>query len=132
MLAVGYSDKSKAFIVRNSWGNQWVKDQYLLDLLGKINQFFVQGDKGYCYIPYSYMTDPKLCRNPYAVRALNTEDMGREGWEEDDNSDYEYNTDEDSEDDDDEEDDFEFIEEDYDDLDEDEVDDDDESYDEEN
>mgnify|MGYP002384639031 CR=1 FL=1 len=41
MLAVGYSDKSKAFIVRNSWGNQWVKDQYLLDLLGKINQFFV-------------------------------------------------------------------------------------------
>lgn len=78
------------------------------------------------------MTDPKLCRNPYAVRALNTEDMGREGWEEDDNSDYEYNTDEDSEDDDDEEDDFEFIEEDYDDLDEDEVDDDEDFDDEEN
>jgi C1A family cysteine protease len=25
MLAVGYSDHSKAFIVRNSWGTDWVK-----------------------------------------------------------------------------------------------------------
>ncbi|CAF3367207.1 unnamed protein product [Rotaria sp. Silwood2] len=25
MLAVGYSDKSKCFIVRNSWGTQWVR-----------------------------------------------------------------------------------------------------------
>ena len=24
MLAVGYSDQSKAFIVRNSWGADWV------------------------------------------------------------------------------------------------------------
>jgi C1A family cysteine protease len=28
MLAVGYSDQSKAFIVRNSWGTEWV-NQYL-------------------------------------------------------------------------------------------------------
>jgi C1A family cysteine protease len=36
MLCVGYSDPDKMFIVRNSWGASW-------------------GDKGYCYIPYSYM-----------------------------------------------------------------------------
>ncbi len=36
MLCVGYSDKDQVFIVRNSWGPGW-------------------GDKGYCYIPYSYM-----------------------------------------------------------------------------
>jgi C1A family cysteine protease len=26
MLAVGYSDKSKAFIIRNSWGEKWVNE----------------------------------------------------------------------------------------------------------
>jgi hypothetical protein len=36
MLCVGYSDKDKVFIVRNSWGTTW-------------------GDRGYCYIPYSYL-----------------------------------------------------------------------------
>ncbi len=40
MLCVGYSDPDKVFIVRNSWGPEW-------------------GDKGYCYIPYSYMMDPE-------------------------------------------------------------------------
>lgn len=27
LLAVGYSDQSRAFIVRNSWGDRWVRDQ---------------------------------------------------------------------------------------------------------
>jgi hypothetical protein len=40
MLCVGYSDPDQLFIVRNSWGEEW-------------------GDAGYCYIPYSYMMDPK-------------------------------------------------------------------------
>ena len=41
MVICGYSDAEKVFIVRNSWGTRF-------------------GDKGYCYIPYSYITDPEL------------------------------------------------------------------------
>jgi hypothetical protein len=41
MLCVGYSDPDQIFIVRNSWGTDW-------------------GDKGYCYIPYSYLVNPKF------------------------------------------------------------------------
>ena len=41
MCAVGYSDTEKVFIIRNSWGSDW-------------------GDKGYCYMPYSYLLNPKL------------------------------------------------------------------------
>jgi hypothetical protein len=38
MVIVGYSDSDRFFKVRNSWGEKF-------------------GDKGYCYIPYSYMTE---------------------------------------------------------------------------
>lgn len=41
MCAVGYSDTEKVFIVRNSWGPDW-------------------GDKGYCYMPYAYLLNPKF------------------------------------------------------------------------
>ncbi|CAF1173762.1 unnamed protein product [Adineta ricciae] len=62
MLAVGYSDQSKAFIVRNSWGEKW-------------------GEKGYCYIPYDYITNPKLCFDAWVIRQFDNEDMGNEHWD---------------------------------------------------
>jgi C1A family cysteine protease len=38
VMAVGYDDIKRAFIVRNSWGKAW-------------------GDAGYFYMPYAYITD---------------------------------------------------------------------------
>jgi C1A family cysteine protease len=49
MLIIGYDDNKKWFIVQNSWGNQW-------------------GDKGYCYIPYSYILDKKLAYDFWVIR----------------------------------------------------------------
>jgi C1A family cysteine protease len=52
MLCVGYSEKDQLFIVRNSWGTDW-------------------GDKGYCYMPYSYLMNEKLNLNDsWMIRQL--------------------------------------------------------------
>ena len=51
MLCVGYSDSDKVFIVRNSWGDDW-------------------GDRGYCYIPYDYMTNPDLNGDLWSIRRV--------------------------------------------------------------
>ncbi|CAF3309267.1 unnamed protein product [Rotaria sp. Silwood2] len=51
MLAVGYVDRSEQFIVKNSWGSKW-------------------GDKGYCYIPYAYMSDPKYCSDLHTIKTI--------------------------------------------------------------
>ena len=48
VLAVGYDDAEQSFIVRNSWGTGW-------------------GIKGYCLMPYGYLTDPQLARDFWAV-----------------------------------------------------------------
>ncbi|CAF4012283.1 unnamed protein product [Adineta steineri] len=106
MLAVGYSDCSKIFIVRNSWGSEW-------------------GVKGYCYIPYSYMSDPDFCWDPWAVRKLETNDMGNDHWDDDDDNEYEEEEDEDD-DEDDEDDDEDDDDDDEDDDEEDDEDDEDE------
>jgi len=46
MLAVGYDDSTKRFLVRNSWGKSWgIKDGNL---------------QGYCTIPYTYLTNRSL------------------------------------------------------------------------
>jgi C1A family cysteine protease len=48
VLAVGYDDSIQRFIVRNSWGTAW-------------------GMKGYCAMPYGYLTDPQLARDFWAI-----------------------------------------------------------------
>ena len=55
MVVVGYSDDAKFFLVRNSWGEHF-------------------GDKGYCYIPYSYISDPELNRMACIVTEVSYQD----------------------------------------------------------
>lgn len=43
MCLIGYNNITQLFIVLNSWGQTW-------------------GDRGYGYLPYSYLTNPNLCR----------------------------------------------------------------------
>lgn len=52
MVIVGYTDETKHFVVRNSWGDSF-------------------GDKGYCYIPYSYICDSDLNRMACIVTEVN-------------------------------------------------------------
>jgi C1A family cysteine protease len=49
VLAVGYSQKSKRFIVRNSWGPDW-------------------GNKGYCSMPFAYLADRNLSDDMWTVQ----------------------------------------------------------------
>lgn len=49
VACVGYDDKKKCFIVRNSWGNGW-------------------GDKGHFYMPYKYLTDKQLSSDFWVIR----------------------------------------------------------------
>ncbi len=51
VLAVGYDDAKQVFIVRNSWG--------------KKNQ-----DKGYFYLPYTYLTDEGLSDDFWTIRLI--------------------------------------------------------------
>jgi C1A family cysteine protease len=53
VLAVGYDDDDRLFIVRNSWGDQW-------------------GDAGYCYMPYAYLLDDNLSDDFWTVRLVGT------------------------------------------------------------
>ena len=55
MVVVGYSDDTKFFLVRNSWGEHF-------------------GNKGYCYIPYSYISDPELNRMACIITEISYQD----------------------------------------------------------
>ena len=51
VLAVGYDDKKKMVLVRNSWGNKW-------------------GQKGYFWMPYAYISDKNLASDFWTVRGV--------------------------------------------------------------
>ena len=58
MLACGYSDKDQVFLVRNSWGTDW-------------------GDRGYCYMPYEYLTNTDLTGDCWTLRRANNLDFSQ-------------------------------------------------------
>lgn len=51
MLAVGYSDTRKAFLVRNSWGTSW-------------------GKSGYHWMPYEYLANTALSDDFWTIRRV--------------------------------------------------------------
>ena len=51
VVAVGYSDKTQQFIVRNSWGPKW-------------------GLRGYFMIPYGYLTNTNLADDFWTIRTV--------------------------------------------------------------
>jgi C1A family cysteine protease/uncharacterized membrane-anchored protein YhcB (DUF1043 family) len=53
MVIVGYSKEAPVYIVRNSWGTDF-------------------GDKGYCYVPFSYVGDTRICREAYIITETNS------------------------------------------------------------
>ena len=53
VMAVGYEESSRRFLVRNSWGADW-------------------GLGGYFTMPYAYLTDPALSSDIWTVRLIET------------------------------------------------------------
>ena len=51
VMAVGYDDNNKWFLVRNSWGEDW-------------------GMKGYFTLPYSYLLEPNLADDFWTIRLV--------------------------------------------------------------
>ena len=51
VMAVGYNDTSKQFLIRNSWGADW-------------------GLKGYCLMPYEYVTGANLASDFWTIRTM--------------------------------------------------------------
>lgn len=47
--AVGYDDSKEVFMVRNSWSRKW-------------------GDEGYFYMPYKFITHPRLAQDFWTIR----------------------------------------------------------------
>jgi C1A family cysteine protease len=51
VLAVGYNDAKRCFIIRNSWGTSW-------------------GLKGHCLMPYEYLSSPSLADDFWTIRSV--------------------------------------------------------------
>jgi C1A family cysteine protease len=74
MLCVGYSDHNQCFIVRNSWGEDW-------------------GDRGYCYIPYGYLSNPEYCWDCWSIQSVSELDFSAGIADEEDEEEF-YDEDE--------------------------------------
>jgi C1A family cysteine protease len=55
VMAVGYDDGDECFIVRNSWGTAW-------------------GRRGYCLMPYDYLTNSDLAADFWTIRMVELTD----------------------------------------------------------
>lgn len=51
VLCVGYDNETNLFKIRNSWGP-------------------TEGDSGYFYMPYAYLTDPNLAKDFWVIRSV--------------------------------------------------------------
>ena len=51
VVAVGYSDARRTFVIRNSWGTAW-------------------GQQGYCTMPYEYLLNPGLVSDLWTIRSV--------------------------------------------------------------
>jgi C1A family cysteine protease len=51
VMGVGYDDSKNAFIIRNSWGEDW-------------------GDGGYFYMPYNYISNPQLASDFWCMKSI--------------------------------------------------------------
>jgi C1A family cysteine protease len=51
VVAVGYDDTKRVFIIRNSWGTDW-------------------GIKGYCLMPYEYLISAQLASDFWTIRSV--------------------------------------------------------------
>lgn len=60
MVICGYNDEAKFFVVRNSWGVQF-------------------GDKGYCYIPYAYVSNTDLLNGACIITEISDTKFKVEG-----------------------------------------------------
>lgn len=49
MVAVGYDDRDRTFIVRNSWGTDW-------------------GQRGHCFLPYEYVANHRFADEAWVLR----------------------------------------------------------------
>jgi len=53
VLAVGYDNQTRTFLIRNSWGVRW-------------------GKKGYFTMPYEYLLEPHLASDFWTIRSITT------------------------------------------------------------